>query len=693
MLSFPLQKEEGSMNRRTFLQASALTAISASAPGSHAALALFADSKPQDAQPGWWMTEPIRWLQTNLRETDAALDPKQFITDVANFNANVLMMSAAGITALYPSNVQFEHVSAYLPKGQDTFGEVVREAHARKIRVVSRWDFSKTHKDVYDAHPEWFFKRADGQPATYNGLYQACINGGWYTQKSIEILGEALDRYDVDGCFFNGFSNPATDYSGHPLGLCHCDNCERLYRERFGRGIPAVPDDDYHLFLHDAGVAVSVAIHTLVKSKRPGCGVLGMATEISDIAYGEANTAVMRPLPLWPYTASDNTNQWKNSYPDKGAVCQGMSFIDFPWRFATVPRAEIRTRIWQDVANGGAAAFNLHGTIAEQQDRAAIDVAIPTYAWLKQHEEYFVGQRSEARVLLLAPRGGGVGFRIAQDSYRGIFRFLSEQHIPFAAVENLDWLDGIAKRDADLVIAPGQTPKALEAYVRGGGRLIIASPTAPEFEVAPTVKLWKDPDGAYFRIRDKALFPSLKETDVVFMYGDYLQVKAQGESPVTFIPPSMYGPPEFVHIDWKDTDDPGLVLKSVERGKIAWLPWDIGGLYYRHSSEAHARLMSDLIDSLLPDGRQLKTNAHPLVEITLMRQNDRHLLQLVNLSGHSDTAYFDPIRMTGIRIGVKGNFRSAHAVRLGESMTIANDGGYAQFELAALDEYELIDLR
>ena len=636
------------------------------------------------------MTEPIRWLQTNLRETDAALEPKKFIADVASFNANVLMMSAGGITSLYPSEVQYEHVSAYLPAGQDTFGEVVRAAHARNIRVVSRWDFSKAHKDVYDAHPDWFFKMADGQPAIYNGLYQVCINGGWYRQKSIEILGEALDRYDVDGCFFNFFSNPAADYSGHPLGLCHCDNCERLFRARFGRDVPTVPDDDYSAFLHDAGVSVSIAIRALVKSKRPRCAVLGMAPEISDIAYGEANTAVRRPLPLWPYTASDNTNRWRNSYPDKGVVCQGMSFIDFPWRFAAVSRAEVRTRIWQDVANGGAAAFNVHGTLAGQQDRTAIDVAIPAYAWLKEHEGYFSGQTSEARVLLLAPGGGGVRFRIAQDAYRGLFRLLTEQHIPFAAVENLDWL---GKRDTDLVIVPGQAPKAIEAFVQGGGRLIVASSAAPEFEVAPAVKLWKNPDGAYFRIRDKAMFPALKETDVVFMYGDYLQVKAVGASPITFIPPSMYGPPEFVHIDWKDTDDPGLITKNIGNGKIAWLPWDIGGLYYRHSSEAHARLMSGLIDSMLPDGRQLKTNAHPLVQITLMRQKDRHLLQLVNLSGHSDTAYFDPIRMTGIQIGVKGRFDSAHAVRSGERMAVANDGGYAQFTLSALDEYELIGLR
>jgi hypothetical protein len=684
-----LSAKEASMNRRAFLQATAATALSAAAPSSNAVSALFAAEPSQSAGPGWWMTEPIRWVQTNLRETDAALDPKKFIDDIANFNANVLMTSAGGISAHYPSNIQFEHVSAYLPKGQDTFGEIVREAHARNIRVVSRWDFSKTHKDVYDAHPEWFFKMADGKPSIYNGLYLACINGGWYQQKTIEILGEALDRYDVDGCFFNMFSNATTDYSGHPLGLCHCDNCERLYRARFGRDVPLVADDDYHLFLHDAGVKVSITIRALVKSKRPRCAVLGMAPEISDIAYGEANTAVHRPLPLWPYTASDNTNQWRNSYPDKGVVCQGMSFIDFPWRFATVPQPEVRTRIWQEVANGGAAAFNVHGTIAEQQDRMAIDVAIPAYGWLKEHQDYFVGQTSEARVLLLAPRGGGVGFKIAEDSYRGFFRLLTEQHIPFAAVENLDW---IGKRDADLVIVPGQAPKGLEAWVQNGGRLIVASSAAPEFAVAPSIKLWKDPDGAYFRIRDKALFPSLKDTDVVFMYGDYLEVQADGESPITFIPPSMYGPPEFVHIDWKDTDDPGLVLKTMGNGKIAWLPWDIGGLYYRHSSEAHSRLLSDLIDSLLPDGRQLKTNAHPLVEITFMRQTNRHLMQLINLSGHADTAYFNPIPMTNIQISVKGSFQSARAVRSAQLLAVANTNGYSQLVLPNLEEYELIDL-
>ncbi|HYW43449.1 MAG TPA: family 10 glycosylhydrolase [Bryobacteraceae bacterium] len=638
-----------------------------------------------EGQQDWWMREPIRWLQTNLRETDASLDPGKYVAEVSEFNANVLLMAMGGISAFYPSRVQYHYVSPSIPSGHDTFGEVLKQAHARSIRVVGRFDFSKARKDAYEAHPEWFFKRSDGEPAVYNGLYQACVNGGWYREKAVEILTEALERYDVDGLFFNMFSNPASDYSGHPLGLCHCDNCQRLFRARFGRNLPERPDADYESFLHAATVSMSETIRQLIKSKRPTAALVGTSPDIADMVFSESNTAVRRALPLWPYASSDNVNRARNTYPQKQAINQCMSFLDYPWRFAMVPREEIRTRLWQNVANGGPAAINVHGTL-EQEDRTALEAAKPIFAWLKQHESYFTGQTPEARVLLLG--GGARGFRSTEGAYRGMFRLLSEEHIPFGVVDNLDWL---GKREVDLVIAAGEAPKELEQYVRNGGNVVIASPVAPPFDMGEVVKLWKDPDGAYLRIRDKTLFPSLKNTDVTFVYGDYLEVRAKG--PLTFIPPSMYGPPEFVHVDWKDTDAPGLILKQFGKGTVAWLPWNLGALYYLHSSEAHAGLMRDLIDHLLPQGRQLKTDAHPLVEVTLMSRGDRRLVHLVNISGHSETAYFSAVPMNNISVQVKGTFRSARAVRAGKDLALTRAGGYSEFRIPSLADYELVELR
>ena len=636
------------------------------------------------AQQEWWMREPIRWVQTNLRETDAALNPNKFVGQIADFDANVLLMAMGGIAAFYPSKVQYHYVSPSIPAGHDTFGEVLAEAHRRGIRVIGRFDLSKAHKDAYDAHPEWFFKKADGTPAIYNGLYQACVNGGWYREKSIEILKEALDRYPVDGLFFNMFSNPASDYSGHPLGLCHCDICKRLFRARFGRDLPERADADYAAFLRDATTTMSDAIRKLIKSQRPEAALVGTSPEVTDMVFSESNTAVKRPLPLWPYASADNVMRARNTFPAKMAVNQCQSFIDYPWRFATVPQEEIRIRLWQDVANGGAAAFNMHGTM-DQEDRMALEAARPVFTWLKQHADYFTGQKTAARVLLLG--GGGRGFHGSEAAHRGMFRLLSEEHIPFGTVDNLDW---IGKRQVDLAIATGDTPKELEAWVKAGGRLLIASSRAPGFELARVVTTWKDPDGAYFRVRDHTMFPSLKSTNLLFMYGDYLQV--QGTGPLTWIPPSMYGPPELVHVNWKDTDSPGLLMKDLGRGRIAWLPWNIGELYYRHSSEAHAGLLRDLIDRLLPHGRQLKTNAHPLVDISLMRQGTRTLVHLVNISGHSETAYFGAIPMRDIHVELRGEFHRARAVRAGLPLKLTPARGYLGFVLPELKDYELVEL-
>src|SRR3979409_2453381 len=106
------------------------------------------------AADGWWMKEPIRWVQTNLRQTDAGLDAKRLAEQLADMHANVLLQGMGGIAAYYPTTTEFHYASPQMPSGRDMFGDVLREAHARKIRVVGRFDFSKTQKAVYDAHPE-----------------------------------------------------------------------------------------------------------------------------------------------------------------------------------------------------------------------------------------------------------------------------------------------------------------------------------------------------------------------------------------------------------------------------------------------------------------------------------------------------------------------------------------------------------
>jgi len=122
-----------------------------------------------------------------------------------------------------------------------------------------------------------------------------------------------------------------------------------------------------------------------------------------------------------------------------------------------------------------------------------------------------------------------------------------------------------------------------------------------------------------------------------------------------------------------------------------WLPWDLGALYYRVSLPAHAALFHDVLDRLYPR-RQLTTNAHPLVEITWMQQGNRKLLHLINLSGHSQTGYFGPVKMSDIRFEVAGPFRTAKTIRNPRQIAIQMHGGYALFTIPELVDYELVVL-
>jgi hypothetical protein len=168
-------------------------------------------------------------------------------------------------------------------------------------------------------------------------------------------------------------------------------------------------------------------------------------------------------------------------------------------------------------------------------------------------------------------------------------------------------------------------------------------------------------------------------------------VRDAGPAPLTLVPPSMFGPPEFIHIDMKETDTPAIVFKQLGRGAIAWIPWNLGGMYYRHSLYSHAGLFRDVLDRLkLP--RQIRTDAHPLVQLSLMRQERRTLLHLINMSGHSQTGYFAPIPMTGIRVEVAGNFKSARTLRSPGNLPVRLKNGFAEFTIPRLADYELVVL-
>jgi hypothetical protein len=208
------------------------------------------------------------------------------------------------------------------------------------------------------------------------------------------------------------------------------------------------------------------------------------------------------------------------------------------------------------MAHGGALTFEVNGTL-DLQDRQALRAVQPVFRWAAANEQYYARETSAARVLLLgAPADTGRVY--SEELYRGMFRLLSEEHIPFAVSDNMDWL---GKHDCDRVIATDWAPSGLRQYADAGGRVLIASASRPEFDIAPVERTDADVKG-YIRIRDHSAFPSLGETDLLMLNGLFTMLKTVGPHTLTLIPPSMIEPPEFIQIDMRETDTPAIATKD-----------------------------------------------------------------------------------------------------------------------------------
>ena len=107
----------------------------------------------------WWTEKRFRMIQNNLRDIDAGMDVESYVETLKEFGANVCMVGCGGITAFHPTRLECQKTSPYLK--DDFFGNLLCRCHENGIRVIARFDFSKTHIQFLTTHPEWFSKSID----------------------------------------------------------------------------------------------------------------------------------------------------------------------------------------------------------------------------------------------------------------------------------------------------------------------------------------------------------------------------------------------------------------------------------------------------------------------------------------------------------------------------------------------------
>ncbi len=608
----------------------------------------------------WWLNNNLRMIQNNIRDTDAGMDIDKHIQWLKSMDANVLQIGCGGITAFHPSQLDCQVPSPYM-KG-DFFGELLTKCHDNNIRVIARFDFSKTHEKLYEAHPDWYFRKADGSPVRYHDTVATCVNGEYQTELSLEILREVLSKYPVDGIFFNMFGYINFDYSGNYVGICQCDNCRRKFREMYGEELPVVEDLDDPVFLKYIEFKKRTVdemldkIHDLTKSFSSDIAVSTYAAHGIDIIRNESNSALDRPLPFWIYNSSDNVGVVEGSYDHKISSNCAINAVDLPYRFMGVSPYLNQIRLYGNIANGSGLDWCIIGNFEDYPDYENIESTREIFQFHKKYEEYYGSFDSETKIMLVKDSGR----KEVSPEYRGIFRMLKEEHLLFTIVDS-EALESKSDEfdDYDFIILPDipQVSQPIYETLKRTGAAVIASGLSLEQEEEQLEELFSlklkdkitDVRGTYIRTEPKELFPDFEKKDWVFLDMPYsiaeLLMGARGVLPK--VEKARFGPPErcFGH---ENTEDCMAVIS--ENGNL-YLPWSIGALYYQYGYSEFKKLLLNLMKSLKELPREFVTNAPEMAEMFFAKcGHSTYMLQIINMTGFNGMSFFEPLDLDKLHI-------------------------------------------
>lgn len=661
----------------------------------------------------WWNEIPWRMVQTNLRQIDMEdMDAEAYVRELQAFHATVVLLNTAGIIASYETDLRDHFQSEYLHG--DSLRTIIDRCHANGIRVIARTDFSKIRRPIYEAHPEWAYRTKAGEIVDYNGDVHACVNGGYQQEYVYQILREALTKLPLDGIFCNMSGFQTRDYSYNYYGICHCENCKRLFKAYSG-GLNLPDREDladpvyrkYRLFQRELTEKYDRRLLEFVKSINPELAVNG-----HDIQRMESNTELHRPLPHWQYSASSNTRCIRGLEREVAIFNTSVDFIGFYYRHVSVSPAMQELRMWQNLANLGGMDYYLIGRLDNHEDKSGYPGLRRAFAFHKAHEGLWKGLKSRAEALLLRSSLWGDA---AEE--RGWIRALTENHILFdeALVDSLR-SERLGKYKAIIApnlkyLSPAQAG-CLDEYVRAGGQLLASGETGfgnDRYETLDTPLLQclgirsidyvrRDMASSMLKLGspDASFFPSFRAVDCsVVAVGDVFcfTTPASGcRGLCSLIPPHPLGPPERCYYS-QITEIPGLRLYPFGRGKGVYLPFLPGSLFLEGGYDNTAWFLRDVLLQVL-GLTDVAPALTPMVEVSAAEKPGKLVVQLVNASGHFGTSFFAPlpIRDIQLRLPLDQAPADVRSLQLPDNVRWSFAAGTLRLQLGELGFHEAIEV-
>jgi hypothetical protein len=669
----------------------------------------------EQVRPGWW-DEPFQVFQTNLREIDAGLDVERTLDAVQEHGANVWLLNVGGILSHYPTGLGFQTRNPHLAErpGGDLVGDALAAARRRGVRLLARMDFSKVAPAIADAHPEWCFVSPSGERQEFEGLVSVCPSAEYYQQRIFDVLDEVLDRYEVDGFFFNWFGFNEVDYAGRVHGVCHCAACRAGFEEH--TGLDRLPDragdPGYRQWRGYATAtidALTARVRAHIAARRPDAGlILGTA---ADVLFHEANNAIGRTL--WPYATGEAVSALRSARPGKPVLVNAVAFWDMPYRLAGEQPEMLGQYLAQAISRGANPSTYIMGPTGGIA-YGGLPAAAAVTRFHRDHRREYTGLAPAAEVGLVRPDplddDGRFGTGTAE--HRGLLTGLVERHVPFdvvpvGALENLATDRFRVLVLPDLPSLPQGAAEALERFALAGGSVVATGRSGirddgsvvdwfPGLRVTGIDADREALKSSYVQLddRDGADGRQVEGTAVVPRHGRHHRLAWRPDTAPRhrLVERAPYGPPEkaYGHVP---SGELVCGVRPHGAGTVVQLPWTTGAAYRDTRLTRLRDVAVDLVVERLldrPDGRLPVTLDGPeQLELVVGRSAAGLVLHLLNHSGQRGNGYGPvvPVHDVVLRLaGLAG--RAARA--LSGTATVLDDGDDLIVRIAAVAELEVV---
>ena len=668
----------------------------------------------------WWK-EPMQVIQYNLQVKDTGkMNPKQISEDLKEAAANVLVVNMGGIYAWYESRVPYHHVNEYLPKDRDLLADLITECHKKGIKVVGRFDFSKTDDSVYLQKPHWFVQQQDRSPVClgmkrmgdWSLLFMTCMNSPYRNEAVAEpVLKEALEQYDIDGLFFNEpFYFP-----------CYCDVCRQKYEMLYGMPMPVNQDEWepgwgsrcvrdhmeklYKLVQNTRKVPVILYYHA--SSDKGGNGYvenLEDRFQTADLICTEAQDILSRGVNDIPKSFHPGLNMKVGHISQNRPIPFGIihSCPGMDWRHAGLPIAEYRYWMSQVPAYNGTIWHSLTGFNATIRDKRLLTAVKEVNENARKCGEIMKGAKSLSQILMLWDgRASAMGWAEALGNIQYSFDLCDVWHFSAERIASYSAVlipDGFRIDDS--------MKKILEEYIMNGGSIVYESsdascvlPLTELLGIEKSVYTGENLAASYLRFETNLLDADLDAENFIPYRGSTLYCTAgpTSQTLMTLVPPfapldAVGAPPERASIPVEKTDIPMCITSSKGKGNVLFLPFSISSLVTAFGLKDHMVLIRNLFDYLLgskkrfslkmPAGVQFVPYQNPTGELLL------HLVNGVGKRPLQDNVPCHDLELT-IHLHPGESIKDVHTC-LGSSVTFSAENDSVFVKLSKLDIWEMI---